>query len=129
MKINSHYLDIESSKDNYIYTYIFITKSFLRKEKIFKFTCTLNLAHYWLTELEKIMVQKKFLFDVTPENTEIDLGIGSLIYARFTKDDLKKYGENINEWKKRLDVAVEKQMKLTEAYDEKHGIPDLSWLH
>jgi len=127
-KVN--FLNIELNQGKYVYTYGFANKLFFIFKIYYKFTFVLDLPHYWFTELEKLLIENGFTFDVTPKNKELKLDrIGTYRYDYFTLEDHDKYGKNVNQWQHLTDEAVKEQIKLCNEYEKLHGMPDLSWLH
>ncbi|MEE9215583.1 MAG: hypothetical protein V3U54_12585 [Thermodesulfobacteriota bacterium] len=118
-------VDIQGEADNFTYIYAVLAKSFFKK-KFLKYTFNSKLPHYWWTEIQKNMMNKKIFFEDLTENQPTDLGIGTLTYTTFSKEDLNKYGEDVQNWKALRDVAVDNQLKLSREYNDKYGIPDLS---
>ena len=124
MNYHMDFIGIDQEENIYVYTYA-ARGSSLFKKVFYKITFIANYPHYVWTDIEKALVKEGFIFDVTPQNTPIDLGFGSLQYSNFSKDDEEKYKTDTMYWSKLKDEGCEKQLDLIHKYSDKHGTPDL----
>ncbi len=118
------FVDIFKEGEKYIHVYAVFAKSFFKKHYL-KFTFVSDLPHYYWTDVQKTMTRDKLYFEDLVEGKPTKLEIGTIRYAHFVDDDFQQFGTDLDNWKRLLDDALDKQKVFQDEYNEKFGSPEL----